>query len=574
MQRTHSQLVGTEAWNPTGESMYSIVQRIRWQNCFNHREVSRFFVAKPQHEYYRDGWAHPDNPDYVHTDHLCELTQWDKAQLAYSHTAAYSPRFSGWRFGDPQISEPERLSLEPQNRVCPACAEQGVHLVFHQMSGWVGCPIHRLPLIDACPRCQATLGQHSYADKHCSHSVTRCAVCKWGSTQLYEVDIESRLRVLQEYGRWLRDIESAYDGNDASRIWLGKPDVRDQLPHIHALLPGPDWLDDCLEDFHRVRVSRHQHPALSLGSCDRHTDERLAEKQWCYGADTRFGPNDGAGLVCQLETRSQSLVSELNIQLHTQLHEHGQSGGRKRMGCERFIFSVSEHTLLTKTAWWLWRTYVGALLPLDQRYDAYYGVASRLADDKVDCDFVWPLPGWTDTDCHEYRYTYLNTFLGQHWIEGPGALVWGHSIDDASPLSNHALCVWADHHWRHFTLVEIYYAMVGLVGTVGVDTLSGDASVFEESLEAELREHMRWPLCIASSEGRGAMLSCASTMKDTDAFRRYIGSDRPGRQIEMRTDTALQDDLFELVGAMRATRERALKATEDRAYWSRSQVTC
>ena len=564
MNGTHSQLIGTESWNPVGESMYSIVQRVRWQNYFGHQQFMQLFkntaVSKTRRVH---GWLRPDNPEVIDHQKLCGLARWSKKQLRYSYSDAYVPvinRTSGKDFLN--VPQPS-LQLQTQIRICTDCASQGVHLVFHQLPSFIACPLHLTPLIEHCPQCNRGLGNCIYNEYSAANSATQCDSCGWGSADMYSVEYAQRERVLSQYHGWLSDIQNVYDGNDTQRHWLGRPSVVDQLAHIHTLLPGPDWLDECLGGLDRIRVAKHRHRSIHLKVPVNQELSNLVRPD-CHELWNPTSPQcaELASLIRRLDTRSQTMVSSVDKQIRRQLHKTGDIGGHTRCQQQRVNLSTTPHTLLSKTSWWLWRWCVDAWLPPEQHWGSLHSLNSFSRDFSNSlCTNVSPELPYDIATC-----SFLRSYLGNHWIEGPGSLLWRPTTRSSNSWNNIGLCAWADRHWRYNFINDLFRAFIGVAGIMPEYDLFKRWEYHIDCLDVEARAIAPASLSIVSAAEDGVVLRTASSFGSAEQVRQWIAADRPGRQLRMLTDVQMQNELFELVGVSEATAQRSKRTSE---FWTK-----
>jgi len=62
--------------------------------------------------------------------------------------------------------------------------------------------------------------------------------------------------LIHEYRDWLTDIQTVIDGKDESKYFLSEPAMFQNMANVHALMPGPDWIEGCLVENKRVRIEK------------------------------------------------------------------------------------------------------------------------------------------------------------------------------------------------------------------------------------------------------------------------------------------------------------------------------
>ena len=196
-------LIGSNTWDPQGESMWSIVSHLSQQNYLNWVEIRRLFGANELRSFSTEVSQNPDTPENFGLGRLIASTSWEPRRLRSSFSKGHQP---------PWLASDEQTSLRKSNRylrVCPKCLENGSHLMLHQLLDWVRCPLHDEPLTARCPHCSNVLGRFLITNsleriggrcQHCNHPVLAS-----NSPQEHQ---RSKTRMMSEFTTWLRAIQS------------------------------------------------------------------------------------------------------------------------------------------------------------------------------------------------------------------------------------------------------------------------------------------------------------------------------------------------------------------------------
>ena len=388
--RFASTLIGTPRWDPSGESMVTVLEKLAILNDFSAGDLARMVGVKGANTFGSLTRCDASDPSTIRTGRLCKLAGWKPTVLESSFPAAYRPAPSDapvpdWRFFD----------VASSMRLCMQCSEQGVHLVLHQFSEIAGCPIHLTPLIDACPRCRAPLSRHAYPPD-CHHtsfscSSPTCGWCPWAyKLPSPQPELQQRKRqVLDEYGRWQKAILDRRQVS-ASPVLIGTPRRWGEVATLAALVPGPDWIATCVPASVRVRVSEREVPARKLDATA------------LSSADPRVG---GEGLerkahddrMVELLSRRRTRVGTMALERYRRLRDEFDIGSSlSGVRSTRFQTSVS--------------------------FTESVSVAATALDLWVRC--AWPQLGLVAPNAGpdpDSRRVVSRSFW-QHWLEGPARL--------------------------------------------------------------------------------------------------------------------------------------------------------
>ena len=518
-------LIGTSRWDPFGESMLSIIQRIRVLNILELIDVARLIGQPGVKSFDVAGHWVPDNRDVLDLDRLCDLTGWQKEQLEGSFSHYYLPEMKS-----PQVTsrfEPGG-PLEPEVRLCACCARQGVHLLCHQLAGWAACPVHHSPLIKQCPGCRRSFGGYAYQASRRT-VLTLCPECNWGSVHATEINTATRREKLTAYRHWVQQIVSLNVRKDTDRLWIGTPNLITGNARVHALFPGPAWLSDCLRDSARVRTDQIFLRGVRYTAAPDEATDCLGDVHLACGRGRQ------GALIAKVQFRNERLVQKLINQRLNRLPAAGKIGGRaSRSG--KLEFSISNTTLMSRNMWWLWRWAVDELLPPNQRW-GYNGQA---------------------------QHTFVGTSFWSFWRAGPGRVAWRQPFSDTEHWQNGAVLEWVDRHWRARVLSDLFYAMLAVGGLVlQQDHFRDDGHVGH--LMGEANELAGLPLSLLEADGNRVSLRTASTLAAPEVFEQFMAAECPGQQRLMISNPDRQAELFELLGLSAHYRALSRRACN---YWA------
>lgn len=226
-------LIGTRGWDPTGESMWGVVTKLADFNYLNWADVKRLCGPNGLKSFSKPAQQSPDDQTNFHLTGLSISSGWRLEQLRASFSTWYLP---------PWLDETRHLSSVddyPQLRVCPACLQEGVHLIVHQLHDWIRCPIHRANLSSNCPECGMPIGEFSIKApvEHlgfCSNCNRRLLHCGQQSEWLRD----ARRQFLAEYTSWITAISGLLWEQNHRYRWIVRPYLYRHLAHAHQILPG------------------------------------------------------------------------------------------------------------------------------------------------------------------------------------------------------------------------------------------------------------------------------------------------------------------------------------------------
>lgn len=198
---------------------------------------------------------------------LVELTGFSRGELA----ASFPSELSTTPSTDIRVANLGTFSR--RLRLCSRCISAGIHLALHQCEGIARCPIHCVPLTTECPRCDAPTSL--YWVKYLAPFPYRCYECgasmwirkgksNWGLALLGE-----RQQLVRELRVWMRDVEEALHVEESKLRFLDRTKSIENIDAatLAAIVPGPQWLNNCLEaPLARVdKVGRWPREALRSG---------------------------------------------------------------------------------------------------------------------------------------------------------------------------------------------------------------------------------------------------------------------------------------------------------------------
>jgi len=508
-------LIGADNWNPYGESSLSIVQSIRMENYFSLKEIGLLFGLKGRQSFSIDSRRQPNICGVIDLKKLCDTAGWEESLLDASFSSYYFPNLSDIRGKSRTRKEIRHGLYLDRIRLCPVCAEHGVHLIFHQLLGWVSCPLHQITLIDRCPDCGIPTHRYEHNERRQSF-ITQCDKCGWGSRPNRNINVDDRVKAIQQYREWLNQIENVYNGDNPKKIWIGRPDLLGNSAQVNELLPGPEWLGSCLLDTKRVRSNFKKHDNLNFLSPAGFSYEQLPTNtlQWnilnpgkslnstkCfYSAISKQNR-----YICK--TIENSLISKLNI---TDL---SSVGAYARYGADRVNLSITGYTQVSYTAFSLWQLYVEYM---SQKHRYFKG---DIAND----------------------YHYFDSCFWPIWREGPGALIWREYIKKEIPWENTILCLWVDYHWREQFLLNLYYSFITYIGTLVLNTNQLSLDLLSDIYQYSDR-CIELPLSILECSQDTVTFRTATILAKNETFDRFIKSEEPGYQYKFLQETRREEN--------------------------------
>lgn len=220
-------------------------------------------------------------------DHLESLPHWVEEKTLGDSLRLRSPdvllAFDQKRWWPAALRSFAPSFLDPL-RYCPQCLAQGYHTHLFQLPWWLSCPVHEMPLCDACPRCQGALAMLPFRAEpvrafHCQH-------CQWDLANTGTIVMASRHgvpeqwhRVVASHVRWRNEVSQAFVvaptltsaycevGPELALDWVGAAQVpwpTELRPYVVDRESGTWRLG--LQVQHRVRTRRELRPLERLSA--------------------------------------------------------------------------------------------------------------------------------------------------------------------------------------------------------------------------------------------------------------------------------------------------------------------
>ena len=220
-----------------------ITLKIVAHNQFNRSEIFEFLGGNGTRSFGSYHSQDPNNKNSVNLDSILQITGWSSDQLEASFSDFYFPT-------TPSVFNHElsTVPLYKSVQYCSECAADGVHLLFHQMHDCVRCPIHESLLSRSCPKCLSPIHKYSYGT--IDPLPFSCGQCHWKPWIVNQTPsnecVERRLKKIYEFRTWIKLIQSTLEGENDNRFLMTGPARFQNLAHVHTIIPGPAWIEDCL----------------------------------------------------------------------------------------------------------------------------------------------------------------------------------------------------------------------------------------------------------------------------------------------------------------------------------------
>lgn len=418
-------LIGTAGWDPTGESMWSIIRRVAKKNHLSWAEVRCRFGSKAYNSFPAVGGVTFDDHSRFNVVGFAKLVGWDPECLRASFSLAYKPP---WAEDEYDVGNGR---VDNQLRICRSCIETGTHLAVHQLVKWHGCPIHDEALTSRCPSCNAPIDYY-YVHKNfwTKGNCDKCDAPVIGERQRTPEEQRQRVAFVREYAEWMQLQQSACDDRSSPFTWLGTAQSVRHLIVTKLAQPAPRWTD-CLDGPHVSRLTTWKWggPPVDPGTTAR------AHRLSTYPTKIMYGNE------CH-RVRPPRIVEDfarfLSLGVQARFEDlREQFGGRRRSG----VFELSskectprwgEHIDSWATAIWFWRRSLDESFPMRSR------VARRRDHPSVYMGAVW-----------------------KEWVTTVGQLLWS-PFRKLSHPRNAAFVRWLTRLWLRRFLDEAYCRFVGV----------------------------------------------------------------------------------------------------------------
>ena len=324
--------------------MLMIAQKIVAINEFNHREASRLIGIKGLRTFDAAVRRDPNNRGALDLAKISHLTGWPPGVFDASFTEFYFPASRPCHYRGQNA-----IPLYRQLRFCADCAAEGVHLLLHQFEDCVLCPIHRTELITSCPFCQAPIQRFSYSQLD-THPFA-CETCHWRPWVPDHVPcgqaLEKRLQVLHGFGTWIEMIQKRIGGSHDGTFLLSAPARFQNLAQMHALIPGPDWIEDCF--FENKSIGKYHYPLGCQISLPEPRQVERMQSSTCIDGEAMFKASAARYQLTQC-------IQALEVELSSQIDNWNEGGiGINRHPDFGLCLAHNENTSVLRTGLALWR---------------------------------------------------------------------------------------------------------------------------------------------------------------------------------------------------------------------------
>lgn len=522
------ELIGLRDWDPTGESMLLIVQKLALRNRLRKARLSRLIGGKGPITFEAECRQDPDNPDALNLDHLQAFSGWQRHQLRASYSDYY---VWPWQVND--LCRSIDVPMDDRMKLCLDCARLGDHLLIHQMMDCQRCPIHRSALITRCPACKRTLS--AYRFHQFSRHALQCRHCDWsawnGQSCPSPSAVAARLRIVEEYESWMVRIHKIINGDNDTLRWVGQPLQFQNLANVHALVPGPSWIEATMFETHRVRTSTQRFP----GRLDRPiTPPTPCARQYPLEQGIRHGP-DIARAQFRTVRRVRSIIDE--FRRRTARAQLGDLGYR-REASGVLALCVTQRTSSVRTGIALWRYCVDNLLPYAERsYQSYRDQA------------------------------YADAFFWRWWRQGPGSL-FGDTTLAPHLGSQNTLAHRVADCWEHRVLRDSLFLLIGRASCLREERRLDPLAIGDEAVAMG-----GMPLFLTEQKPRTLLVHCASILAHERQWLSMIDRMPPGSTFEAVMSPEQFIPVFELLGMASYDRQQCLqKAAVERRVWVNRQA--
>jgi len=237
--------------------MYMIASKLSVINHLSHYGALKMIGSKGVKTFSSKAERNPDDRRSLDLVAMKNLTGWNSSQLDPGFSDSYFLSRSTELAG----SLP-KVPLRSKLRICLECASVGVHMLFHQIDTCLRCPIHRTPLTSICTACNEPIARYFY--RRLDDFPFTCNFCGhhfWKRSQNPEREsVVARLDIVDSYRSWINKLEKILDGKDENRFFLTAPAGVQNLANLHALFPGPRWMENCLFTTNSARVQTRHFP--------------------------------------------------------------------------------------------------------------------------------------------------------------------------------------------------------------------------------------------------------------------------------------------------------------------------
>ena len=421
-------LIGASKWDPTGESMWSIVTRLSQRNYLNWVETRRLFGSKDLRSFVNTETQDPDNASNFLLPGICVSTGWSLGALQSS--------FSNWYY-PPWLDEKERANIRKSStylRACPKCLANGSHLLLHQLLDWVRCPIHDEPLSTRCAKCRNLLGRFSIT-KELEQTVGHCQHCQkllLNGKSKCPGQQARRLRVIKEYADWLQELRSSFDPTAGRYRWLGHRATMRNLVHLHQLVPGPTWVSHCMANAARVRAAKWTWTGAAPDEGRTARSYRIPKDPIRLRYDFHCRPTKLPAVADDFSRYLANGVQQHHGRLVAEFDLSCRKSGMQEWNSTECTPLYGEDVDAWSTAYWMWRRSLDEAFPLGLRW------TRSLTRDPMEMSWLW-----------------------ESWVNSVGTLIWAPFKTLKRPF-NAAYVRWLTKLWLRRECEDHFALFVGL----------------------------------------------------------------------------------------------------------------
>ncbi|AXK68278.1 MULTISPECIES: TniQ family protein [Burkholderia] len=260
-------------WHAPGESAFSLLAKFQRLNALSCSALAESFASLQGRR------APPQDLDLRDARRFDLLRMRDMLRLRLADIAAAFVMPSG---------AIQRIS-SPTLRWCVQCAQQGVHLAVFQYRRVDQCPVHRVPLVERCERCDKPIPYRLRADLfRAPFNCPSCGNAWWVPAQGLD-DIRVGQPYRRRLGKRARHVRlTVQEPTGSEEIWCatgGLPSTSDELPPVSEYqlpLQEMSWVR-----FGTGGQAEADDPWPEVATQDKFFGDRDAQAHACYKAVRR-----------------------------------------------------------------------------------------------------------------------------------------------------------------------------------------------------------------------------------------------------------------------------------------------
>ena len=511
-------LIGTKQWNPYGESILTIIEKLRQFNSWSYAELTQLVGAYGPSTFEANERSDPGRRATLDTRRLLALAGWSADALDASF-----PAFYRLPDADSDVSDSLFFDLAPSMRLCPSCAHNGLHLLLHQSRSFARCPIHQDALIERCPTCSKPLKLYDYPpDEH--HSMG-CNHCGWSAfSRLVDVDRSlqnARVIVLDDLGRWFDEVRRAATGVHQDVRLLDKSRRFADITRLHAILGGPDWLSKSLAHAPHLRTDRR---VLDVRGKDINAIiSPFAVGEAAVNANTR-NHDEVSPWSDKFYGKSRQLAKAFHRTTRDSYNpEHRKAG--VRLASYGYSIFQSEYASIAAHGFLWWEHCLSN--PRDRGQTSVSQSSSEISSESK----IWRL-----------------------WTVGPERLLYTYYRPRQRERRLSELSVQIGEHWFEHVLERLHVAMIGCA------SITPERPVQPENLLDMAFDIGAAPVTALIRHEDGVAFLISSTMAPEESFRELFASGYTGCDFSLDRTPSGPDPVHELVGLSAERRERSRAA--------------